>query len=357
MPNSSNTEKQYLDLASRVIKFFNTENNNDPASIPDAEPFLSWHNSVRRKELSYNSLRLEKKALSFWAEKNEHKALLSVIETIVVSREGVSTAAKTSANRKKSISIKDIDKLREHVSQYNGIRLRQGLLILKCTMHTGLRADEWTDCSTFLSQPHSELNPSDRPRLMLKARNSKFREEDSPSLTRAFGPYRVLDIDDIPDDVKSQIDEIIAFFANPVSIYDLKKQAEDCSYQPKPYTKSKMLRSIQVALTNANAEIFGNQKHVTLHSARHQFIANLKKDEVDPIERCALLGHKSPDTAVRHYGKKAHGRSTSSKRPIATQPDIDQVIDLAISQNVIKESLINQLGYFVKSTTAPSGPK
>lgn len=52
------------------------------------------------------------------------------------------------------------------------------------------------------------------------------------------------------------------------------------------------------------------RKHLTLYSARHQFVADAKSSGISLSEMAALMGHSVDNTATIHYGRRAAAQRT-----------------------------------------------
>ena len=67
-----------------------------------------------------------------------------------------------------------------------------------------------------------------------------------------------------------------------------------------------------------------SKKHVTLYSARHQLIADLKASGYALSDIACIVGHGNDVTASEHYGKKRVGLHKQNL-PKANPPDLDKI--------------------------------
>lgn len=217
------------------------------------------------------------------------------------------TSLNTSGRKLKQVPVKSWrtiqGALRHRIE--NGYRHSQGLLqVLKATLNTGLRPNEWAFSETGVHQATG--------RDILRIRNSKH------SNGRANGAYREIFIDELTTEERDDIEAALA--------YCTADNDEDA-------------KRIQLALRDEFRETIKSGRasappwklyhfNVTLYSFRHQFIADAKATFEDPVLISATVGHNSTATAFEHYGKRKNGRSQVRVYPTPESVEAVQKIKL-----------------------------
>jgi polyhydroxyalkanoate synthesis regulator phasin len=214
--------------------------------------------------------------------------------------------------RKKCISQAEYDKICEFINnpeKKEPLWGRPTLLWLTCSMLTGLRPNEWKG---------AELKDFDG-KLMLVVKNFKFNEKRAPS------EYRTLEIGHYSE---TEIDIIKQHLSVAKAI--IKQDMWDKYY-----------RGCSNLLNYINSQVFSLRKtSIGLYTGRHQFTANLKSSNMDAKTRSAILGHKSTDTQVAHYGKRrssSHGNVPKNGDP-SVIPNIRDNQKLQGNRSVLQQS-------------------
>ena len=214
-----------------------------------------------------------------------------------------SLSISTSSQKKKSISedeeFKICTKLVEEKSFYD----KPLLAIFNATLSVGLRPCEWETVELFM---HS-IPEADIPPPILRVENAKNTNG------RSFGEYRYLGLGSLNERQLLYIQIAIATSQNP------------SSPDGKSIPYSEFYTKIRNRFYRVVKDLFPkNKKRVTLYSARHQLIANLKKSDY-PLEQIAcIVGHGNDVTASEHYGKKKVGKHSKSL-PIANPSDLEKI--------------------------------
>lgn len=191
---------------------------------------------------------------------------------------------KTSARRKKNITLEQIQKIEDYVRNKPSLRWGTTLVVwLKAAVVTGLRPNEWRGAS---------VRDVDG-KFILTSPNFKHNE------VRSFGPTRDIDLTDLPSEWKQEVKKQLAF------IQAFKENGEgggaglDWHY-----------KGCSALLLALNKRLWPKRKsNINLYTGRHQFSANAKASEsCSELERAALMGHKTTKTSRERYGRKSHGQ-------------------------------------------------
>ncbi len=191
------------------------------------------------------------------------------------------------AKKKKSITLPELVKLRNHLWEAKGRWAGRTLRMLIGGITAGLRPSEWMDAEAIRDPATGNLS--------LKVRNAKATNGRACGEFRTLTFHRGYDADAIED----QIYERDTYFE------------EDPNAQWSDY-----INVCAATLYRANKKLWPkNEKHVTLYTSRHQFSANMKANGGDPLLIAELMGHASEDTAAEHYGKRRSGwKAPGAKR-------------------------------------------
>lgn len=177
---------------------------------------------------------------------------------------------------------------------------------IDATIITGIRPMEWI--SVKMATQKTTNNGTEYPVLRIKnAKNTNG---------RTFGEYRHIVLTDInPHDMKAILHMV-----------EIVKQIRQ-NNKPEAWEKAwkRVYNQHRKALYKINLKIRPTAKKVvTIYSARHQFTADCKANEVSEFEIAALMGHGSIDTHAKHYGKK-HLGSKGSFRVNAPKQNIKKL--------------------------------
>lgn len=201
---------------------------------------------------------------------------------------------RTSRKKQKHLSIKDLKKVDNELSNSKSIWSKPTRIWLRAGILTGLRPIEWRK---------SELIRENNGSLFLKVLNAKN------SNNRANGEYRHLNLDHLDSNeikiIKSHL-KICENFSDTRDEWD--SFYKGCSNLLRTKTR--------IAFPN-------RKRYPTLYSSRHQFSANSKASGCRPEEIAALMGHASDLTAQMTYGKKING--TRGRKPKIKNDEVKSV--------------------------------
>lgn len=170
--------------------------------------------------------------------------------------------------------------------QTDGYRNAGQLLhVLRATMVTGLRPNEWA---------YSEIiTHGGTGRDVLRVRNSKHTNG------RANGEFREMFIDELLPEERSEIETALRLCTADADA-DVQRMIHALRDEFAEVRKTPRLLRADPDLAKSS---------VTLYSFRHQFIANAKMTYEDPEIISALCGHVSTKTAFEHYGARRNARN------------------------------------------------
>lgn len=182
----------------------------------------------------------------------------------------------TSGQKLKKIPIKDLDKIMNHLENYDGkwhIALKEWLL---SGIITGLRPQEWINANFVKEEKYDTL-------VVKNAKNTNG---------RAHGETRTIVLSKLTENEKITIKNHLSRIKTFYSIDEYNSFYDHCAF----------------SLYYINRKLFPNRKkHITLYSTRHQFSANAKSSGFSKAEIAAMMGHANDITATKHYGKKVSG--------------------------------------------------
>lgn len=195
----------------------------------------------------------------------------------------------STGNRPKKLPLDDLKSMLHAAQEKRSKWVYTALTCLLATLVTGLRPVEWWD---------AELEGD-----WLLVRNAKYSTHNGRP-ARAFAPYRHLWIGELRDAERNAIQTFLEVIKT--LDYQAAKAAMD------------------LALYRLQKGLWPRRKHFySLYSARHQCIANAKRDGSSSDALAALVGHLSRETARRHYGRSQAGHTGSGRRPSALPADSD----------------------------------
>lgn len=214
----------------------------------------------------------------------------------------------TSASKKKSVSIEEKNKINAHLmasanSANPSVYDRSTLAMFNAILVTGLRPCEWEHAELFETQ--LEKVPLTPP--ILKVKNAKATNG------RSFGEYRYLGL--------SELDELNMNFVK-LNLYNCNNRMDSSG---KPLSYHEFYELVRIRMNRVVSKIFPRaRKRVTLYSARHQLIADLKASGMSLVEIACIVGHGNDVTATEHYGKKRVGNNRIGL-PIANAADLKNI--------------------------------
>jgi len=212
----------------------------------------------------------------------------------------------TSANKKKHILIDEEQKIRETLTQKVNIKdkyAKDCLPLFEAMLVVGLRPSEFQYAE--LIDTAIEDVPLAPP--LLKVKNAKATNG------RSFGEYRIIGLDGV--------DERAVLYIRLAIV-----NAKTCTDVDGNFIgHEKWLKALQDKWYNTFKVIFPNsKKRISLYSARHQCIADLKALDYSLPEIAAIVGHGNDITASKYYGKKRHGITrTNAAKP--NPADVDAI--------------------------------
>ncbi|MBS9783361.1 MAG: hypothetical protein KGV46_02285 [Pasteurella sp.] len=283
----SSTEDSYSRIAMMLFRsanIFISDLENTPA---DAD----YLGSVERRFYNHFYERIEKvKKSTFYLYKNavlwyldgRCELLCQMISDFEFNGLANNQRVRGSSNRQKFINDDQLDKLMIHLANGRDTAIAT-LGFLYTTMYFGVRPMETAEMR-FIEVEKLE----DGYKGICEVRNAKFDD------MRSFGEKRRIHFN-----LDENTLDIIIFFVmykeDLQKIHGVKKGYEKCYHRCKN------------CLYNACKKLFKGKRKISLYSGRHQFIANLKSAGYKENEICALVGHRSPESAKIHYGKKFKG--------------------------------------------------
>jgi len=214
----------------------------------------------------------------------------------------------TSGAKRKTVpraSWEGIIKVLEHRGLRGHRHSKALLAVLKATLLTGLRPNEWC---------HSEEGVHDETgRDVLRVRNSKH------SNGRANGEYREMFIDELNAVERETVQSALAYCA---------VHAEDEELQIRTALKNELTYAIRWGIDHKFLHEREDFIGITLYSFRHQFIADAKLTFTDPVLISSLVGHNSTKTAFEHYGRRRNGRNAIKVTPTPESVEAVQKVGL-----------------------------
>ncbi len=197
---------------------------------------------------------------------------------------------KTSSNKKKSFSKKEVQAIEDFFNNGNFIWSKPTLYWIKAAVYLGLRPIEWKNSEYFLEEDVIVVN---------NAKNTNG---------RAIGKTRTLSLKHYTEEEREIILKHLDFAKRMNDNDRWKSYYQGCSNLLK-YTTRKIWKN--------------KPRLPTLYSGRHQYSANMKASGCKKKEVAALMGHATDQTATTHYGKKIHG--TRQKKPEVNSLDLNKV--------------------------------
>lgn len=198
----------------------------------------------------------------------------------------------------------------------DGHKHSNGLLhVLKATLNTGLRPNEWSFSEVGL---HAQTK-----RTILRIRNSKHTNG------RANGAYREIFIDELTTEEREDIDRALAYCA---------ANDDDEATRIRIALRDEFRETMKSGRASAPQWKL-DHFNVTLYSFRHQFIADAKTTFDDPVLISATVGHNSTATAFKHYGKRKNGRDQVRVYPTPESVEAVQKIKLETYRDYVSHRI------------------
>lgn len=269
---SPKTMQSYLQRAQQLLNYASARLNTPELILPDAISFLVDFCATK----SPSTVRLYRASLQYYLEFQFQQGVISESEFNIMSaalrsiKHGIKSQQNlTSTKKAKCASTKTIQKLLKKLNKSSSRYAKITSLLFMGSLIAGLRPVEWKDAKLIKTPEGGIL-------IVQNAKNTNG---------RSFGDIRELYI---PHAHVAIIEQTITAVTEALKTMTWDKLYENC-------------RKIM-----HRAGIKNKGKNVTLYTARHQFIANMKnlysKEEV-----ALLAGHRSPETATTHYGKRRSG--------------------------------------------------
>lgn len=271
---SHGTIAAYLRRAQQIISMMTRKSGISDPSLADV---VSWIID-RSATQSPSTIRLYRASLCCYIESQFHAGIISETElnTLLNALSTMKStlpnkSALTSSKKAKCANHDVIQRLIGELNKSSGEYAKLAALLFMGSLIAGLRPVEWKDATL-----HRDESSGDATLTVYNAKTTNG---------RSFGATRRLYI---PKARAGLIEQVI----NEVSAA-LKLSSWDKIY-------GSCRKSIQ------RTGIKSRNKNVSLYTARHQFIANMKN--IYSREEVALLvGHASIETAAIHYGKRYSG--------------------------------------------------
>jgi len=292
LPAYQGLPERVVETALKVVRQYNRAFGRPAAEWPTGSGewvvLANWMVANLRHSVSPGSWRVYRAAIRHVCKDNTEVAGLMQVKGV---RRTSGSSRRTSAMRKKGVDASERVKvgawLRENAPTWG----RVAALWLDTTAMTGLRPSEWRSASLkeyqgvwYLRVAENGKSGAGNQALALPAKRARN--------------GRVISLAHLASHEIEQIRKQLLVVASMLEF-----ERWDTYYN-----------ACRNALYNATRAVFpGQNKTVSLYSARHQFAAHLKEADVDPVLGARLMGHDhSPNTFKRHYG----GRSAKETRPI-----------------------------------------
>lgn len=310
---TAQTEVFYLERAVSLAKRFQREN-----KMADLDPykFVDWM-IANKKNWETSTWRLYKNSACYFISEN-----LSLPELAKKLQEEPSSGckkttkksgdAKTSRKKTKKINVKKLAAIEKRITRIateeKDIGYMALIFILRLALYTGLRPSEFEHAQLLSGLPEEGI--IDEPVLrVLNGKNTNG---------RSHGKYRHLIL-------KNYSEKKIAIIKTAIDIYLNPEHPDGYRTREKKHDTFKAFYScLRMLLQRANKGIKPYTSTISFYTCRHQLIANCKASGSSKVEIAALFGHKSDQTAGRHYGKKQWGDSKSDI-PIALESEMSLI--------------------------------
>lgn len=310
------TETEYRKRSVQLIKKAMKELGIKKEEDLDMRQFVVWL-ANKRPTISRPTWRQYKSSVIYFLEQLDSEDALYALEYI---REKDSSGCilksdKTSSRKLKKISLKEWEKIENHLKTNSGKWFANLHDWLKSGLLTGLRPIEWKNTKFFLYQDKI-------PALLVE--NAKHTNG------RSNGAVRTLLLEDLSiQELKTIKDHL----SNVRTFTSIGEDGYDFFYSGCSFTLNKICRKIWPR----------RLKHITLYSTRHQFSANAKSSGFSKAEVAAMMGHAVDITATIHYGKKISGNDSILIKPVKEEVDTVRVIPTTDFKDLIRQKRDNLL--------------
>lgn len=276
MTKTPKTQKEYMVRANSLLDRYAREMGIGWSDNPEA--FCQWFGAMRQ-EWRPATWRQYKAAICFFMEQFGPQEVLDYILSLTQELCAKESAnPRTSAQKQKHLQNKELEILTTELSLKKGDYDHLLAIWLIVNRFVGLRPSEWE--TAYLAGDN------------LVVKNGKATNG------RSHGATRTLCLEDAP----KQINELIHEF-----IFLLHKTVQEKGSFDFVYAR------IRLRLHSLTRKLWPRKKKwPTLYSTRHQFSADLKKNNYSLPEIAALFGHATDETATTHYGKRKKGEKGSS---------------------------------------------
>jgi len=302
------TNKKYINRANNLLKRFKA---NTSLSIDDAEgeaEFVKWLIKITTNKSDSNWRQLRASCVYYFSQ-IDRNVLSKTIEAIDGSHAVNSSLLQaTSSQKKKSVSQDEEAKivsalLASASSSKPSYYDKPTLAVFKAMLLIGVRPSEF-EHALYYDQPIEgiSLQPP-----VVKVRNAKATNG------RSFGEYRYIGLSQLVENDLRWVLMAVGYCANPTD-----KDGRAIKFDDYYDHLRKRIYSIGLRLFPRS------KKRVTLYSARHQLIANLKASGYTLPDIACIVGHGNDVTATEYYGKKRVGIK-SSNLPLANPDDIVKI--------------------------------
>lgn len=204
----------------------------------------------------------------------------------------------SAAKKQKFLTTHQLDKIVQHNTKY---RHRSPLaqvinLILASTVTTGLRPMEWFNA--MLRQCAGRLTLIVRTDKLYRESNERLGVNNDKDMS-LFLPYRGIPLDHLDEHDIQKIRATVGI------MNDVEKSGRD---------KREFLDELAKNIRTSIRDVWSREErpNITLYSARHQFIANMKASNLTDSTITYLAGQIYDETKHRHYASAKKGEVTTT---------------------------------------------
>ena len=305
------TVQQYRRLSNRLVrKFLAGTPNADLSSRAGKEAFAAWLSKLSHdRDWTKSAWRQARAAVVSTIHETvgeeEAQWFLSTINSYAQvhrSRYGEHHRWTARPTKAREVPEQELRALLSEMDRSRSVYAKMGSLWLRANLHVGLRPKEWAS---------AQIDNEQRTLTVKNAKNTNG---------RSHGETRTLHLADLEDDQWQLVCTMAAEFA---------RLTEN---QPPENLQKKVSRAIQRARNTLRKH--GVQiRNISLYSARHQFVADLRASGKSPREIAAMLGHATTDTQREHYGLRVKGR----RRTGTARADPGDVSRVRLGQDSLAE--------------------
>lgn len=299
------TEANYLKRAQNLFILFQNNHGLDIKNEPERTCELIRDHCKDKAPATWRQV---KASVMHYAKIHKLNELLQHLEPMEVEDGSASIPDRTSAMKKKSVTLGERDLINEVIIKK--VRAPQPnywykplFAFFNAGLAIGLRPCEWQS-ALWHDNPISgvDLTPP-----ILRVKNAKSTNG------RSFDQYRYIGLSRLSEKQILYVKIALTFAHNPTTI--------DGNEIPWEVFYKRMRSRLLTITTN----LFPRAKrNISLYSTRHQLIADLKASGISLPEIALIVGHGNDLTASEHYGKKNCGKA-NGHLPKANLADIDKV--------------------------------